>query len=274
MTFVFLRKPCLPHDRITFMDDAPGDLEIFPGYQRMVDELQQAEAARSAGNEGKARVCARRAAGIAAAEYLNRLGDPHLGPSAYDRLQYLYEIADLPPYVRMLAGHFLERVNQEFTLPIEMDLIADARQLAAELLGSLPLNNSRFSLARPIKGDSPDIVNTQIQERTMTPSYLLFNNLSLEIPDVPSDSIISRTIYSDDQVKAVLFRFAQGQELSEHTASVPAILHILEGEARLLLGSDSHEAGAGTWAHMQANLPHSIHAKTPTTMLLLMLRQK
>jgi len=240
----------------------------------MLDELRQAESARDDGNEGKARVCARRAAGIAATEYLNRLGDPHPGTSAYDRLRYLYEMAGLPPSVRELTGHFLERVTQEFTFPIEVDLIADAHQLAAELLGSLPLNNSRVPTAQPTMGDSPDIVNTLTQERTMTPSYLHYNNLSLEIPDVPSDSIISRTIYSDDQVKAVLFRFAQGQELSEHTASVPAIIHILEGNAQLRLGSDSLEAGAGTWAHMQANLPHSVHAKTPTTMLLLMLRQK
>ncbi|MBI5082492.1 MAG: cupin, partial [Chloroflexi bacterium] len=55
--------------------------------------------------------------------------------------------------------------------------------------------------------------------------YTLFN-LPSQLPTVESDSIVSRTIYNDDQVKAVLFTFAAGQELSEHTASMPAIIHI------------------------------------------------
>jgi len=29
----------------------------------------------------------------------------------------------------------------------------------------------------------------------------------------------------------VVFGFAQGEELSEHTASMPAVLHFLQGEA-------------------------------------------
>ena len=64
----------------------------------------------------------------------------------------------------------------------------------------------------------------------MTPTYSFIADLAAQIPDIPSDSIISRTVYSDEAVKAVLFGFAAGQELSEHTASSPALLHILRGE--------------------------------------------
>jgi len=42
--------------------------------------------------------------------------------------------------------------------------------------------------------------------------------------EIPADGILSRTVYQDDHVKAVVFAFAAGQELSEHTASMPAIL--------------------------------------------------
>ncbi len=89
---------------------------------------------------------------------------------------------------------------------------------------------------------------------------------------VPPDGILSRTVHNDDHVKAVWFGFAPGQELSEHTASMPAIIHILEGEATLTLGGETLEAHAGTWAHMEAKLPHSVHARTPVSMLLLMLK--
>jgi quercetin dioxygenase-like cupin family protein len=88
----------------------------------------------------------------------------------------------------------------------------------------------------------------------------------------PTDGIISRTIYQDSSVKAVIFGFGQGQELSEHTASKPAIMHFLSGEAAVTLGDRDLAAGAGTWVHMAAGQPHSIVARTPVTMLLLLMK--
>jgi quercetin dioxygenase-like cupin family protein len=105
-----------------------------------------------------------------------------------------------------------------------------------------------------------------------TPVYYFLPNLENELTEIPADSILSRTFLANDQLKAILFAFSPGQELSEHTASVPAIVHILSGEARLTLGSDGFDVGAGAWAHMPARLPHSILAKTPVKMLLLMLK--
>ncbi|MGB9739177.1 cupin domain-containing protein [Chloroflexus sp.] len=89
---------------------------------------------------------------------------------------------------------------------------------------------------------------------------------------MPVDGIISRTIYQDATIKAVLFGFAAGQELSEHTAAIPAIMHILQGEARITLGEEVVEAVPNTWVHMPARLPHSLQARTPVVMLLLLLK--
>ena len=106
----------------------------------------------------------------------------------------------------------------------------------------------------------------------MDTPYFYVPELLKQLPEIPPDTIVSRTYYDDGQVKAILFGFAAGQELSEHTASQPAILHILQGEARLTLGDDTLDAGAGTWAAMPAFLKHSVVAKTPLTMLLLLLK--
>jgi quercetin dioxygenase-like cupin family protein len=103
-------------------------------------------------------------------------------------------------------------------------------------------------------------------------NYTFLSNLVDEIPEIPAGSIISRTIYTDDQVKAVLFGFAPGQELSEHTAATPAIIYFVSGEASLQMGADRMAAQPGTYVHMQANQPHSIKADTYTVMLLLLLR--
>ena len=86
------------------------------------------------------------------------------------------------------------------------------------------------------------------------------------------DGIISRTIFQDDRLKTVLFGFGAGQELSEHAASKPAVMHFLSGEADVTLGDEQIAATAGTWVHMAAGLPHSIVTKTPTVMLLMLLK--
>lgn len=94
----------------------------------------------------------------------------------------------------------------------------------------------------------------------------------VKLVDIPVDGILSRTIHNDERVKAVLFGFAAGQELSAHTAPMPAILHIIQGEASLTLDEDVLDAQAGAWVYMPPQLQHGIYAKTPVVMLLLMLK--
>jgi quercetin dioxygenase-like cupin family protein len=101
--------------------------------------------------------------------------------------------------------------------------------------------------------------------------YTLFLDLAKEVQQ-PDKGILSRTLFGDDRLKAVAFGFAQGEELSEHTASMPAVLHFLQGEAKLTLGDDTLEAKPDTWAHMPAGLRHSIQAKTSVVLLLLRLK--
>ena len=105
----------------------------------------------------------------------------------------------------------------------------------------------------------------------MKSPYLYIADLQQQIPEIPTDSIVSRTFYEADRLKAILFGFAPGQELSEHTSARPAILHFLAGEADLTLGEDSMSVQTGSWATMQPHLPHSIVAKTEVIMLLYLL---
>jgi quercetin dioxygenase-like cupin family protein len=93
-------------------------------------------------------------------------------------------------------------------------------------------------------------------------NYTLFLDLAKETQP-PGKGILSRTLFNDDRLKVVLFGFAQGEELSEHTASMPAVLHFLQGEAKLTLGDDTLEARPGTWVHMAKGLRHSIQVNTP-----------
>jgi quercetin dioxygenase-like cupin family protein len=107
----------------------------------------------------------------------------------------------------------------------------------------------------------------------MEKRYTFFEDISNAVETIPTESIVSRTVYRGDGFKTIVFAFDTGQELSEHTASVPAIIQILKGEADLTLGEDHFSVGPGAWARMEANLPHSLYAKTPVIMLLLMLEK-
>lgn len=97
-------------------------------------EFERARQARTRGNEGQARVCARRAAGIVAREYFTRRGEILRTPSAYDLLNRLAQDSSISSELRQSAGYLVLRVNEEFKLPIDVDLVAEARKLCDQLL--------------------------------------------------------------------------------------------------------------------------------------------
>jgi hypothetical protein len=111
-------------------------MTTIPEWRRKLDkELDTAVAARLRGNEGMARVCARRAAGIIVGEYLTRMGYEMHTPSVIARLRFLLTLHELPEGTRQVAEHLLIHLDQEHKLPIEADLVAEARWLAETLLG-------------------------------------------------------------------------------------------------------------------------------------------
>lgn len=105
----------------------------------------------------------------------------------------------------------------------------------------------------------------------MSETYTLIENLPGLLAEIQPESIISRTFYRGDRVKAILFGFDAGQELSEHTASQPVIVQLLQGEATITLGEDQHELTTGAWMQLPPRLKHSVYAKTPLILLLTML---
>ncbi|NND01448.1 MAG: cupin domain-containing protein [Acidimicrobiia bacterium] len=89
---------------------------------------------------------------------------------------------------------------------------------------------------------------------------------------MPTEGTLSKVIYKDDQVRLVLFAFDAGQELTEHTAAIPAIVEVISGRLRVGLGDQESELAPGSWVHMPANLRHSVLAVEPSVMLLTMLK--
>ena len=105
----------------------------------------------------------------------------------------------------------------------------------------------------------------------MENQYTLIPDFGAEI-SIPENGILSRTLHDDDHCKIIAFGFAPGQELSAHTAPMPAVLHFIPGEASLRLGTDVHDAKAGTVVYMAPYLEHGIQAKTPVVLLLVLIK--
>jgi len=101
-------------------------------------------------------------------------------------------------------------------------------------------------------------------------NYTAIENLVSAV-EIPKDGTLSRTIHQDKNVKVVLFGFAGGQELSQHMASVPAMIQIIQGDVRFTFDGDERELSAGSWAYMEANTPHAVYARSDAVMLLTML---
>jgi hypothetical protein len=96
-------------------------------------EIRRASLAHSSGNEGMARVCARRAAGVVIEEFLIRQNLDY-SHNVYQNLQLLIDLPEVKSEIRLIAQHLLLRVKSDFSLPINVDLIEEAKLLAHELV--------------------------------------------------------------------------------------------------------------------------------------------
>lgn len=93
-----------------------------------------------------------------------------------------------------------------------------------------------------------------------------------DMVEVADQGIVSKTVVENEHHKLVHFTFAPGQELSEHTASVPAVIQVVEGKGRVILGGVTHEAVPGKLFYMPAELKHAVKADEELVILLTMFR--
>ena len=82
------------------------------------------------------------------------------------------------------------------------------------------------------------------------------------------NGIVSRTVLRTATARVVLFGFAEGQELTEHTSTQHALVQVLTGECEFLLAGKPHNLKPGDFLHMPPNVPHALKATTQFSMLL------
>ena len=96
-------------------------------------ELAAAESARQECNDGKARVCARRAVAHAAEAWIGRFSVPGWRGDAMAYLRKIQEDASFPLPIRQAAERLGTSVTRQHTAPFTTNPIADARLIIAHL---------------------------------------------------------------------------------------------------------------------------------------------
>ena len=96
-------------------------------------ELAAGEAAGRDGNEGKARVCARRAVALATEAWRARLSLPTWRGDAMEQLRRIQQDASLPGPVRQAAERLSTTVTKRHLAPFTTDPIGDARVIIEHL---------------------------------------------------------------------------------------------------------------------------------------------
>ncbi len=104
----------------------------------------------------------------------------------------------------------------------------------------------------------------------MAPSYTAFPDLAAEASPPPR-GILSQTLSDEGGFELVLFAFAAGERLAEHTSARPAIIHVLAGTGDLTVDGHAMAARPGTWVRMPADMRHSLVARTALVMALYLL---
>src|SRR5437016_5548227 len=82
------------------------------------------------------------------------------------------------------------------------------------------------------------------------------------------NGIVSRTLLRTPNARVVLFGFAEGQELTEHTSTQHASIQILTGECEFSLAGKPHRLKTGDFLYLPPNLPHAVKATSQFSMLL------
>ncbi len=80
--------------------------------------------------------------------------------------------------------------------------------------------------------------------------------------------IASKTLAQNAHVSLTLFAFDKDEEISTHQSTGDALIQVLEGKARIMVGETFYEVSEGESILMPHDINHAVYALTPMKMFL------
>ncbi|MCL1692111.1 MAG: cupin domain-containing protein [Actinomycetia bacterium] len=106
---------------------------------------------------------------------------------------------------------------------------------------------------------------------TDQPSFTVLANLLDEV-EIPKNGTLSRVVFNADGLRVVLFAFDTGEQLTDHAATVPAVVQVIKGRLEMTLDDQVVEIDPSSWVHMDAHLIHALVALEPSVVILTLQR--
>ena len=94
----------------------------------------------------------------------------------------------------------------------------------------------------------------------------------LDLVNYQKDSIVSKIIIEKKTGTVSLFAFDKNQGLSEHIAPFDALVHLIDGEAEIVISDKTVNLKNGEMIIMPANQPHALKAVQRFKMILIMIK--
>ena len=80
--------------------------------------------------------------------------------------------------------------------------------------------------------------------------------------------IASKTLAQNKNVSLTLFAFDKDEEISSHQSTGDAMIQVLEGKARIMVGKEFFEVSEGESILMPHDVDHAVYALEPMKMCL------
>ena len=93
-----------------------------------------------------------------------------------------------------------------------------------------------------------------------------------ELVSYQGGSVVSREIVRGDAGTVTVFAFDEGEGLSEHTAPFDALVHVIDGEAEIVISGNPMHLSEGKMVVMPAGEPHSLKALKRFKMVLTLVK--
>jgi hypothetical protein len=116
-----------------------GSVNVMTGLDHLQQdefklEIRRAEESLRAGNQGRMRVCARRAAGVLLRVWMQQNGIQSPYADVYRSIEFLLPLFKDQVEIKTILAHLVARVDEDYNSPVDVDYIQDVFQLA-KLLG-------------------------------------------------------------------------------------------------------------------------------------------
>ncbi len=102
------------------------------------------------------------------------------------------------------------------------------------------------------------------------PNFTAIPSLT-DLVEIQTEATTSRTVLRADGVRVVAFSFDAGQELTEHTAAMPVLLQVVDGNLSITADGRTERLVPGGLMYLAARVPHAVFANEPSHLILTML---